>query len=532
MTRKSLVLPAVAGLLISTLAACGGTDGSGSDGEAIVLGSTDRIEASKVAPAPLDPAESYDVGGWSVLHNSFQTLMRMPRSGTDPVPEAAEKCGFQDRQSEQYRCTLRSGLKFSNGHALTSEDVKFSIDRLLRINDPSGIASMLSSVDKVETPNDREVVFHLSASDATFPSKLATPAGAIVDAEVYKKDRVRKGYDMLGSGPYATKSEVKNNRLTKVVFTKNSHYQGSLRVRNDTMEMRFFDSPQEMEKALAKGEIDAANREFSPDQIQKLKEGEVKGVRLFESTGQGIRYLGFNMDAPVVKNAAVRQAIAQIVDRQALVRDVYKRTAEPLYSLVPTSVTGHTNSFHNKYGDPDIAAARRSLERAGVSTPVKLTLAYTTDHYGVSTGAEFKELQSQLNASGLFSVRITGSEWKEYRPAVSDHKFTVFGMGWFPDYPDPDGYVSPLVSTDNYLKSSYRNSTLQNELIPAIRSQDQRALAVQDLQRIQDLIADDVPILPLWQANQYVAARENITGIEYALDSAALLQLWELGKGD
>ncbi|MBI0381905.1 peptide-binding protein, partial [Streptomyces albiflaviniger] len=60
MTRKSLVLPAVAGLLISTLAACGGTDGSGSDGKTLVLGSTDRIEASKAAPAPLDPALAYD----------------------------------------------------------------------------------------------------------------------------------------------------------------------------------------------------------------------------------------------------------------------------------------------------------------------------------------------------------------------------------------------------------------------------------------------------------------------------------------
>src|SRR3954469_3036898 len=103
MKRKSLALPAVAGLLTSALTACGGPDGSGADDGAIVLGSTDRIEASKAAPAPLDPAQAYDFALWSVLHNSFQTLMRLPRSGTEPIPDAAQKCGFQDRRSEQYR---------------------------------------------------------------------------------------------------------------------------------------------------------------------------------------------------------------------------------------------------------------------------------------------------------------------------------------------------------------------------------------------------------------------------------------------
>ncbi|MEU5610406.1 ABC transporter substrate-binding protein [Streptomyces sparsogenes] len=530
MNRKSLVLPVLAGLMTSTLTACGGTDGAGSDDGAIVVGSTDRIEASKVATAPLDPAQAYDFASWSVLHSTFQTLMRLPRSGTDPVPDAAEQCGFQDRQSEQYRCKLRKGLKFSNGHDLTSADVKFSLERVLKIKDQNGVWSLLSNVDKVETPNAREIVIHLATPDATFPSKLTTPAAAIIDSEVYRKDAVHKGWDIVGSGPYTAQTEVSDNRLRKVVFTKNAEYQGDVEPRSDKVEMRFFDDAKAMEQALTKGDIDVVNRGFSPEQLERLDTGAVKGVRLREMSGQGIRYLVFDTTAPVVKNKAVRQAIARVVDRQALVRDVYKRTAEPLYSMVPTSISSHINSFHNEYGDPNVGAARDLLQQAGVETPVKLTLTYTTDHYGPETAQEFKKLQAQLNASGLFSVRIHGVKWTEFRPAVPKREYAAYGMGWLPDFPDPDTYIAPFLTKDNFLNSPYRNKDVQDELIPRTRQEAQRSLAVGDLQRIQDIVAADVPYLPLWQGNQYVAARDDIVGSEYLLDSSTMLQLWELGR--
>ncbi|MFH8368224.1 ABC transporter substrate-binding protein [Streptomyces sp. NPDC018031] len=531
MNRKTLVLPALAGLLTSALTACGGADDSGSGDGTIVVGSTDRIEATADAPAPLDPAQAYDAASWAVMHNSFQTLMRFPRSGSQPVPDAAERCGFQDNQSEQYRCTLRPGLKFADGHELTAADVKFSLDRVRGIDHESGPTSLLASIDKVETPSEREVVIHLSAPDATFPSKLATPAAAIVDSEVYDRAALRKGFDVNGSGPYTVRTEVKDDRLTKAVFEKNDDYQGELEPRSDKVEIRFFDDSAELEKALADGSVDVANREFSAEQIERLEAGEVDGVRVTESPGQAIRYLAFNTEAPAVKDKAVRQAMARIVDRQALVRDVYKRTGDPLYSLVPTGIVAHTNSFHNAYGEPSVSGARQVLRRAGIQTPVKLTLTYTTDHYGPATAKEFAKLRDQLNASGLFSVKTEGVKWTEFRPAAADGEYAVYGMGWFLDFPDPDNYIAPFIGKDNFLNSPYRNSTIEQELLPSTRQQAERTRTVPDFQRIQDLVAEDVPVLPLWQGKQYVVSRDDVTGTEYALDSSAMLQLWELGRG-
>ncbi|AJT68198.1 ABC transporter substrate-binding protein [Streptomyces chattanoogensis] len=532
MNRKTLVLPVMAGLIAPVLAACGSSDGAGDEGDPIIVGVASRIEATKAAPAPLDPAQAYDVDAWNVLRSTLQTLMRLPRSGTAPVPDAAKSCRFSDSQNEQYRCTLRSGLKFANGHDLTAQDVKFSIERMKTINNTNGPVSLLDDIDKVEAPSKTEVVFHLSRPDATFPQKLTTPAAAIVDPEVYPKNRLYSGFDVVGSGPYTVKAEHSGNRITKVVFTRNPGYKGGLAVRNDKVEMRFFDDSATTEKALRKGDIDLMNRGLSPSQVKGLENSGDEHLTMQTMPGQEIRYLAFNTKDPVVSNKAVRQAMAQIVDRPRLVRDVYAYTGDPLFSMVPTGLTGHINAFFNKYGDPSVAAARKTLQQANITTPVKFTLTYTTNHYGPSTTKEVRALQRQLNDSTLFDVSLKGVDsWQQFRTDALDGKYTVYHMGWFPDIPDADNYIAPFIGKQNFLGSPYRNGKIESQLIPSSRQQSDRNAAADDFKQAQDIIAADVPLLPLWQGKQYVAARDDITGTEWALNSSSGLQIWELGRG-
>jgi peptide/nickel transport system substrate-binding protein len=531
MNRKTLVLPAVIGLLAPVLAACGGS-GSGSDSDgAIVVGTTDRFTASKDAPAPLDPAYAYDVGSWNILRQTVQTLMIQPKGEGDPVPEAAESCDFTDSGNERYACKLRSGLKFANGDAITAEDVKFSIDRARAIKADSGVFALLSTIDTVETQGDNEVIFHLKTADATFPFKLSTPVAGIVNPDDYEKDKLRDGFDVDGSGPYTLRSEVKNDELVDAVFTKNPNYKGTLQVNNDKISMRSFEDADAMGAALEKGDINVMTRTMSPEQIDKLTNATGGDIDVVETAGLEIRYLGFDTDAPSVKSKAVRQAMAQIINRSELVAKVYGSQAEPLYSMVPASITGHSNAFFNKYGDPNVAKAKAMLRQADISTPVKLTLHYTTDHYGPATKQEFEVLQKQLNGSGLFDVNIEGTPWDTFRSAEQKGEYDVYGMGWFPDFPDADNYLAPFLDKDNTIGSPYVNSEIRNTLIPDSRREADRLAAATDLTDIQDIVADDVPVLPLWQGKQYVAARDDVTGTAYALNSSSTLQLWELGRG-
>jgi peptide/nickel transport system substrate-binding protein len=286
-----------------------------------------------------------------------------------------------------------------------------------------------------------------------------------------------------------------------------------------------------MGTALDKGDISVMTRTMSPDQIRKLQNNTSGNINLVEMPGLEIRYLAFNTNAASVKDKAVRQAMAQIVDRGQLVSEVYGTQAQPLYSLVPASITGHSNSFFNTYGDPSVAKARALLTKANITTPVKLTLHYTTDHYGPATAKEFEVLKNQLNGSGLFDVSVQGHPWDQFVPAERKGSYDVWGMGWFPDFPDADNYLAPFLDKDNFLKSPYYNAQISEKLIPQSRRQADRITASKALTDIQNIVADDVPILPLWQGKQYVATRDDIAGSEYAMNSSSTLQLWELSRG-
>jgi peptide/nickel transport system substrate-binding protein len=526
MNRKTLVMPAVAGLLAPLLAACGASEES----RAIVVGTTDQFTATEDAPAPLDPAFAYDTGAWNILRQTVQTLLHVPRGGGEPVPEAARSCGFTDKASESYRCTLRPGLTFADGTPVTAEDVKYSVERVLKIKSDNGTAALLSNIDTVETKGD-EIVFHLKTPDATFPYKLSTPVAGILSKDKYAADKLRDGFEVDGSGPYTMKAEREGGKATRFVFTKNPHYKGDITLRNERVELRTFADAGSMGAALESKDIDMMARSLSQEQIKDLTETSRDDIRVTEVPGLEIRYLGFNTEDPSVQEKAVRQAMAAVIDRGALVDRVYGPTAEPLYSLIPASITGHATPFFDVYGEPDTARAAKLLKDAGVPTPVKLTLHYTTDHYGAETAQEFEAIKNQLVATELFDVTVKGAEWSRFRTAQKRGDYAVYGLGWFPDYPDPDNYIAPFLDRDNFLNTPYVNKVVRDQLIPRSRRQADRNAATPVYGQIQKIVAQDVPVLPLWQGKQYVASRADVTGVEYALNTSSDLLLWELGRG-
>ena len=116
------------------LAACGDDSDSGGDsgsGGTLIHGTTDQ-------PVSYDPAGSYDLPSYNVIFNVYQNLLQIPPGGNKPEPEIAESCDFTDDSGKVYECTLRSGVKFSDGSDLTSEDVKASVRAQRRDRRPPG----------------------------------------------------------------------------------------------------------------------------------------------------------------------------------------------------------------------------------------------------------------------------------------------------------------------------------------------------------------------------------------------------------
>ncbi len=156
-----------------------------------------------------------------------------------------------------------------------------------------------------------------------------------------------------------------------------------------------------------------------------------------------------------------------------------------------------------------MAKARATLDKANISTPVKLTLHYTTDHYGPATAKEFDVLKQQLNASGLFDISVEGTTWDKFRPAEIKGQYDVYGMGWFPTSRTRTT-TSRRSSTRTTPRSPSQQQRDPNSLIPASRREADRLTASKSLTDIQDIVAEEVPILPLWQGKQYVATRDDI----------------------
>ncbi|MEU7073259.1 ABC transporter substrate-binding protein [Streptomyces narbonensis] len=521
MFNRTSLQAAAALASISLVSGCGVFSDSESAGDQrIVIGTTS-------SPTTLDPAAAWD-NSWELFRNVFQTLVSFPTGSTTPQSDAAD-CKFTDTSSRVFECKLLDGLKFSNGHNLDAEAVRYSIERIRTINHKGGPNGMLGSLDKIETVGDRTIVFRLNKPDATFPFVLATPAMSLVDPAEYPADKLRTDGKLVGSGPYVL--DAYEERKT-AELTKNQSYKGFAARKNGGVTIKYYDRSDDMVAALRKDEIDATYRGLTAEEVVGLQDDkpENKGLQLVESTGADIRYLVFNTQDPTVAKLAVRKAIAQIVDRDELVNKVYQGTAEPLYSMVPKGIGAHTTKFFDRFGTPSNKKAKKILRDAGITEPVELTFWYTTDRYGSSTGAEFAELKRQLDSSGLFTVTLNGKPWKEFQAGYQKGEYPVFGRGWFPDFPDPDNFVAPFIGEENVLGTPYVSPRITGELLPKSRRESDRGTVTDEFVEAQEIMVQDVRLLPLWQGKLYIAAGEDIGGGERALDPQTVMQLWELHR--
>ncbi|MFI1940194.1 ABC transporter substrate-binding protein [Streptomyces purpureus] len=523
--NKWLTAPLAAGVAAALLSGCGSekNGGDAGAGNAVVVGMSDEVLAT-------DPAAGYDPGSWLLFNNVFQSLLSFPKGASSPEPEAAEKCGFAQGGSTVYRCTLRSGLKFSNGNPLTSKDVKYSFERAMKINDESGPAPLLSTIASIETPDDQTVVFKLKVPDATFPSKIASGAGSIVDHREYSADGLRTDDKAVGSGPYKLESFDDG----QAVFAVNSEYRGNAKPKNGGITLKFFKGDRKaLSDALGKGDIDVAYRGLAAGDIATLQGSEdAKGISVMEGTSAEVQHLVFNVKDPVVGKLGVRKAIAHLVDRDALVQHVHRSTASPLYSIVPAGVVGHNTAFFDAYGGrPNVDKARKALRSAGVKDKVKLTLWSTPSRYGPATDEEITAIVGQLNKSGLFDATMKSVPIEQYEKDIKAGKYGVYVKGWVPDYPDPDNFTQPFFGEGNVLANNYENPTISKTLIPRTSATADRSTTEKDFADLQNIVAEELPLLPLWQGKQYAVARGNITGLEWTLDASTVFRFWEIKKG-
>ncbi len=533
--RRALAIASISTLALS-LAACGGDSGdgdkagSGGGGDSWILGTTDSVTA-------LDPAGSYDLGSSTLEYNLYQTLVTVPANSSEIVGDAATGCEYDNPTT--LTCTLKEGLKFSNGNPLTSSDVKYSFERSIKIQDANGAAIyLLGSItdtakdgtvtlnkDAIETPNDTTVVFHLDHPDTTFQYVLTYPgAAAIVDEDVFPADKKLDDAKIVGSGPYKL-SQYKAG--DQAVLELNDAYTGDNKGSAKQVFVKYYSQSSALKLAAENGEVDVAWRSLSPTDVADLKKDD--GVTVATGKGSEIRYWVWKVDGPVGKNAAIRQAAAQVFDRESIAKNAYDSTVDPLQSIVPPGYAGQKDAFAEAYGAPDVAKAKKILQDAGVKTPIDLTVGWTPTHYGPNAEDEANEVKRQLDESGLFKVSLKSTEWEQYQTLYKQGAYDLFLLGWFPDYPDTDDYLSPFIVDGGFFQNGYKSQEA-NDLVSAEQATDDQAKREEAFAKAQDLVAKDVPFIPSWVGQNVGVYGPGMEGVEDTLDPSFIFRFWLVSK--
>lgn len=542
---SALALAAAAALMsgcaTTTTPTTSGTTGSAAaSGAALTLGTTDKVTV-------LDPAGSYDNGSFFVMNQVFGFLLNTAPGAKDttPAPDLAESASFTS--PTEYTVKLKAGLKFANGHDLTSSDVKFSFDRQVKINDPNGPASLLGNLVSTEAKDPTTVVFHLkNPNDQIWPQILTSPAAPIVDEEVFPADKVMTNDDLVKANPWSGQYTIDTFTFNQLIsYKKWDGYKGMLGApKNSAVNVKYYADANNLKLDISQANIDVAYRSLSATDIASLRTNDK--VQVSEGPGGEIRYIVFNLDtmpfgakatgatAPdAAKATAVRQAMANLIDRQAIATQVYKDTYQPLYSHIASGFLGSAEQLKAAYGDgtgkPSIDKAKQVLAAAGVTTPVALKLQYNPDHYGPSSGDEYAMVKSQLEAGGLFTVDLQSTEWVQYSKDRRSDVYPMYQLGWFPDYSDADNYVTPFFAKNNFLVNHYDNAQVQ-DLIDKQATEPDKAKREQLLKDLEAILVKDLSTLPLLQGKQFAVSAKAVKGAGDTLDASFKFRLGVLSK--
>lgn len=475
------------------------TTTSEAKGSTIVIGVTDKV-------TDLDPANAYDFFTWEVLNNVMEGLVKYKPGTLEIVPGLAEKWEVS-KDGKVWTFILREGLKFSDGTPLTAKDVVRSIERVMKINgDPAWLVT--SFVDKVEAKDDRTVVFYLKKPVAYFLSLVATPPYFPVNPK-YPDDKIASDATWGGAGPYRIVKFVRDEEL---VLEPNPYYYGE-KPKNSKVVIKFYRDASTLRLALENGEIDIAWRTLRPTDIEYFK--SKSGFKVIEVPGSFIRYICLNTAIEPTKEKLVRQALAAAIDRKQIIDVVLRGAGEPLYSLVPNGMWSHIDAF-KKYGDKNIELAKELLEKAGYSetNKLKIQLWYTPTHYGDTEADIAQLLKKQWEETGLIEVEIKSAEWSTYVDYIRKGQLQVYLLGWYPDYLDPDDYLYPFLHSEanSWAGTGFKNKTVDELLDQAqvVIDQNERAKLYE---KVQEILAEEVPYIPLFQGKLYIVASEDVKGI-------------------
>lgn len=456
------------------------------------------IVAIQSDPTGLDPHTVTDRAAGIAIENLYNTLFTYTETYGEAVPSLAESYEVSD-DGLTYTLKLAEGVKFHSGNVMTSEDVKYSLER---IQTSGARASQMEKISSIETPDENTVVITLSSQYAPFLTYLANPLNAIVEKAVVEENNGDINNVDAGTGPFKLATWNTGSSVDMDAFEE---YWEADKPKADTLQLKTITDATARATALRNGEIDMIID--ATDQETAVLNG-ADGVVLETVPGTFWEYLGMNCESESLKDAKVRQAIAYAVDRNAINMSVKMGGATVL-------TEANIPATHDYYGQDEIYAARdiekakALLEEAGVEEgSVNLKLTVGSDwQYQVDAAQMIKQ---QLAEIGI-NCEISAMESGVYFDGLNSGDFDLTVCGWS-GFVDADEYLYDLFTTEGaYNQQNYSNSEV-DKLLEEGRVTVDEAARKEIYKEAQKLIAEDAPMAFLYMNSFTVAMRDNVKG--------------------
>ncbi|MCF3573815.1 ABC transporter substrate-binding protein [Planktothrix agardhii] len=504
---------------------------SSSDNGRITIGTTLKLRT-------LDPADAYEVISGNILYNLGDRLYDYEIGTNQLIPKLATALPTLSSDGLTYTIPIRKGVLFHDQTPFDAAAMEFSIKRFIQ-NAGSPSSLLADTIDTVQATGDYELTIKLKKPFAAFPSLLAFSGITAVSPQFYEIGEGKfKPNEFVGTGPY----KLKSLGIDVIRLDAFDQYWGE-KPANRGVDIQRFSSSSNLFNAFRSSAVDIAYLSLNPDQISSLQKGaEAGNWQMISANGNTINYLLINVKSEPLNRIEVRQALAALINRSIINERVLQNQGEKLFSLIPTTFSDYKPTFYLKYGDGNIEKAKQLLTQAGYTPEnpaiVELWYASNSSNKGF-LGLTLKALADR-DLGGLLKLQLNSVESTTAFKYLEEGIYPTFVLDWYADFLDADNYIQPFlecskgsvetgcVKGSSQYQGSFYYSDRMNQLIAQQRQEQNPEARKLIFQEIQELLAEDVPYIPLWQDKTYVFAKNGIDNIRLQLTQQ--LPFWTIKK--
>jgi len=462
----------------------------------------------------------------------YQTLVGLDHTdNTTLIPRVATEWSANEDLTE-WTFKLNDKAVFADGSALTSADVKWSLERLANLKGSPSF--FMDGVESIDTPDEHTIVVHMASGDASFPAKMNAPYTAIVNKAMAEANGAAGGDDAetadaaqqwflansAGSGPYVLESYTEGDSI-RLVRNENYWGPGTTPAIKTVIIQEVADAVTQRQ-LLEAGDVDIA-MQIDPDTASGMSGDAVvaESVPSFNFV-----YVGFVVGTEGAKgseldlNQNVRQAIQAAIDYDGMLDVLLGGNGRKQATAIPNGFLGTADL---PLPVRDLEKARKLLADGGYPDGFELDAPYwNTNVYGVDFNLMMQKVQADLAEINV-KLNLQPLEAAVIFPDLSANKVPFTAIYYAPDHPDTVQYPQYFAMIEGSRWSARAGGT-QGPIVSA-EQQDlyNRALLTADTEeraKLYDelgrLMIADAYLLPLANPNLILAYRSDLKGMHYS----------------